>query len=134
MAVEELSSLVFVKVQVMAPIQSIENDKSDIIQTWLKSAEQWGERDAYLSKRGAARISWSESFKATDVSRGSNNETMYVRTRNVSSAGLSFLSRRPIALHTRLEVHMENQEESVTGVVVHSSTALGGYIVGVEFE
>lgn len=134
MEVVVFGSLVFVKVQVMAPIKSTTNDKSDMIQKWLKSAEQQGERDAYLSKRGAARITWSESFTATDVSRGSKKEKIYVRTRDVSSAGLSFISRRPIPLHTRLELHIENQEESVTGMVVHASTALGGYIVGVAFE
>ncbi len=100
----------------------------------MAAAEKYGERDAYLSKRHSARITWNEPLVATDVSRGNRNETFFVRTRNVSEAGMSFLSRQSIPLHTRLEVHLDSSAESVTGVVVHSSTALGGYIVGVLFE
>ena len=118
----------------MAPLNDTTENQSTIVREWVAAAEQCGARDSYLSKRNSARITWNEPLIATDVSRGSKHETFFVRTRNVSEAGMSFLSRQPIPLHTRLEVHLDSSPESVTGVVVHSSTALGGYLIGVSFE
>ena len=118
----------------MAPLNDTTEYQSTIVREWVAAAEQYGERDAYLSKRHSARITWNEPLIATDVSRGSKHETFFVRTRNVSEAGMSFLSRQPIPLHTRLEIHLDSSSESVTGVVAHSSTALGGYMIGVSFE
>lgn len=109
-------------------------DKSAIVREWVSAAEEYGEKDAYLSKRNSARITWNEPLIATDVSKGSKHETFYVRTRNVSEEGMSFLSRQPIPLHTRLEIHLDAAPESVVGVVAHCSTALGGYMIGVSFE
>ncbi len=118
----------------MAPLSNTAEKQSTIVREWVTAAEQYGERDAYLSKRHSARITWNESAIATDVSRGSKNETFFVRTRNVCESGMSFLSRHSIPLHSRLEIHLDSGPESVTGVVAHSSTALGGYIIGVVFE
>lgn len=118
----------------MAPMNNTIADQSTIVREWLAAAEEYGEKDTYLSKRQSARVTWNEPLIATDVSKGSKHETFYVRTRNVSEEGMSFLSRQPIPLHTRLEIHLDTAPANVVGVVVHCSTALGGYMIGVSFK
>ena len=70
---------------------------------------------------------------AEDVSRGSSKEVVHARARNISRKGLCFLSRTPIRLHTKLEIRVGDNPQAALGTVVHCSTALSGYLVGVSF-
>ncbi|NOX60091.1 MAG: PilZ domain-containing protein [Planctomycetes bacterium] len=117
----------------MSMTNTFEKDAASILQEWVKTAEQGGERDSYLSKRTTTRITWGESLTAEDVSRGSSKKVVHARARNISQKGLCFLSRTPIRLHTKLEIRVGDNPQTVLGAVVHCSTALAGYMIGVSF-
>ncbi len=108
--------------------------RTPVVQTWVNHAAKTGQPDAYNGKRRWTRITWDATLAVSVLSGRHNGEILYVRAKDVSLGGLSFVSRKPLATHTPVEIAADCNPDSTTAVVRHCTPTIGGYIIGVEFD
>ncbi len=103
------------------------------IQRWLTDARRTGRKDNYAGKRRHPRFSWHAALTVEAVDDEGQSQ-QYATARDIGVGGMGLKTRRRIDANTIIRVTVDATGESLVARVRHCSEALGGFIIGVEFQ
>lgn len=106
----------------------------NIVQTWLNDARIQGGADVYTGKRRHQRFRWNRTI-TLEINPGKQNACRRsVQAKDISKSGIGLRTREAVAPNTPVRAYIEDEDRFVEGRVRHSTSTIGAFIVGIEFE
>jgi hypothetical protein len=105
------------------------SDARRIVQSWLKEARCFGERDSYEAKRGHPRYTWNRTMELQV-----EDTMVYVRSRDICETGIGLVCRGVFKEGAAVRIRRNEDDPWVPARVAHVTQTLGAYKVGVELQ
>jgi hypothetical protein len=106
----------------------------ELVNAWLTQGRATGQADPYAGKRRHPRTTWHVNLQIRVPDQRRRGQWHYAVACDVSEGGIGFFCRQRIEPCTRIHVYVENELVGVPAVVMHCSSALGGYQIGAEYR
>lgn len=107
---------------------------STVVQAWVREAARDGKTDTYTGKRTTPRTTWDAPLAIKILSGLDKGKVIMAKARDISLGGLGLISRVEIPQHVEVEISVGSNARSAKGRIMHSSKALGGFIIGIKFD